>query len=257
MIKFNDFVKKFQQFKHDNNISTDYNSNRAYFWRFGSIVKDTYQPYLEQVLKDATQEEIDGFREMFEQGHDLLGHMVGIPLVKPTTINFYKLTVNNCSITIPNMLTSYIGNILPNNNFTVTDPTDGTLIQPPLIIYPESLKFSNGDFDGRDVLASKTSGTIMGEGFYDDYRNTNRLNNIAIFGSIDYHTSKIDMMRSDSRNDALIAEYENFIQSYAGGTDDGSTGISRPQTPLYRSDYTLNFNRFDNPVSLIWTLDIE
>ena len=253
-MEYGKFIVAFNDWRKEQELTISAQAGFQYLWRLGTEAVKVWEPEFEEKIPDATEEEIEMFKNTLREGGTLVGIPIGKAIERFNGAKLYKMTKHNQSFSIPNVVFSYMGNIFSGGR-TVT--TDGEQVTIPIVITPGSIKFTNL-FDGIDTIFDRRRGSIVGKGFTYNQRGTNKQNGESVSGFVNYENGNIELVRSSTYNENLVInKYEPFCISGGGSSSGSSSGGSssspEPLPPLNRMNITGTFETYGDPTECVFT----
>ena len=261
MQTFGHLAAALNDWKKKNDLTIDFNNSRRYFWRIGQPALDAWLPEFERQVTDATPAEIAAYKKMFDEGGEMAGIPVALKLKDFRGAKLYEMTETVKQFSLDNVTTVWEGNVC-NQSRGIT--AGGDALTAVVAMKPGSFKFSSV-FDGVDSNVSKTTGIVYGEGVQDFRRTVNRNGEESIFGFINYVTGDLQLVRSNTYNDDMIAQYEAYCtvphassSSSSSNSGSGSGSSTEKVFPkLKHVNITGNFSIFGDPCKEVFSFDLD
>ena len=257
-MEYGKFIVAFNNWRNEQGITISAQDGFQYLWRLGTEAVKVWEPEFEENMSDATEEEIEMFKNTLKEGGILVGIPIGPMIEGFDGAKLYKMTKHNQSFSIPNVVFSYIGNIFSGGRDITTD---GEQVTIPIVITPGSIQFTNS-FDSIDTIFDRQRGSIVGKGFTYNQRGTNKQNGESVSGFVNYVNGNIELFRSSTYNeDLVINKYEPFCisggDSSSDGSSEGSSSSPEPLPSLNRINITGTFETYGDPTECVFTYIME
>jgi hypothetical protein len=253
-MEYGKFIVAFNDWRKEQELTISAQAGFQYLWRLGTEAVKVWEPEFEENMPDATEEEIEMFKNTLKEGGILVGIPIGPMLEGFDGAKLYKMTKHNQSFSIPNVVFSYMVNIFSGGRIVTTD---GEQVIVPIAITPGSIQFTNS-FDGIDTIFDRQRGSIVGKGFSYNQRGTNKQNGESVSGFVNYVNGNIELFRSSTYNeDLVINKYEPFCISGGGSSSGGSSSSPELLPSLNRMNITGTFETYGDPTECVFTYIME
>ena len=219
MIRFGELIQKFSEFRLESDIKDAINNAVKYVWEIPQIALDAWKTEIDEYEDKFTSEELENYRNMFEVKKSICGVHI-ISLSTDTKARLYQATENEYTFTSPNFLVSTDFNILAQSPYSnLVTLLNGKTEELPYVLKPKSFEFKTV-FDGIDSKSNDAFGVFQGYDFSVTHlRDHNRQGEESIFGSVNYSSGDIHLVRSNTSNEEKFVKY---YQMLAAGMNNGS-----------------------------------
>lgn len=244
MKSFSELVKAYYDWQRENDIDNNSNEGVNYIWELPRDAVEQWKTELEKDKYLFRDEVYQNYLHQFDEGGTLLG-INNILHDDSNMVKLYKLTEYKERFIIERILVSKTQR-LPIRGSEVELP-DKRKIELPITVKYGSIVLDE-PYDLKDKKISYNHGTLVGEGFKRELRDSNIINDNSLLATINYHTGEIHIIRNNDENE------DKFIKN-AQSSFSTSSGIPIPRLPYEYLTVSGSFITLGDPVELVFSFD--